>query len=93
MLGLRGGWDPRPWDLGCTWKDISSSSKIQSNHKGLKITPGTSYGQQDTKRPKNPTASSDPLEQKQTGYCCMNPAQGTTRGAGTPLRPPLWPNP
>lgn len=52
--GADGGLGPQPWDLGCTWKDISSSSKIQSNHKGLKITTGTSYGQQDTKRPKKP---------------------------------------
>ena len=54
----------------CTRTNISWSNKIQRNYKGLKITAciGANYGQQDTKRPKNPTATSKKPEAK-AGSC------------------------
>ena len=70
---------------------------------GLKITVFMcSWGKfwtKDTKRPKNPTATSEEpgAEQKQgvgskSRVLSMPPALNTTRGVGKTPKPPLWPN-
>ena len=57
----------------CSWTHLSSSSKIQRNCMGLKITVcmgrwGKYLNPKDTKRPKNPTATVDEPGAK-AGYC------------------------
>ena len=47
----------------CTWTNIFSSNQIQRSYKGLKMTAyklfGENYRQEDTKNPKNLTATSE----------------------------------
>ena len=80
----------------CTWTLLSSSNGIQSNYKGLKrIMCMCSLGKlwtKDTKRPKNPTASSEESRAK-TVYCAwplytMSPEEWTKH-----LSPPSSPTP
>ena len=67
--GNSGTWDPLlQCCSACTWTNVFPSNKIQRNSKGLKITActvGANSGQQDTKRPRSPAATSAELGAKQ----------------------------
>lgn len=82
------GW---AWELlhcsACTWTDVSWSNKIQWNNMRLKIIVCMCTWGKDTKRWKNPTATSEETGAK-SGGLCMTLAHNTIKGEGKPPHHP-----
>ena len=107
LINSETSWDLGPGTLCCsarTWTNISLSSKMQRNYKGLKVTTYMqSWGKLWTTRYERPKKKTQLLllknsEQKHSDgsksrLLYMTREYNTAKAVGRPLKPPLWPDP
>lgn len=89
ILRQAGTWDVGPGTLccsACTWTHVSSSNKMQRNHRGLKTlcTVGTNIDERQKKSQKSQLTFLKSQEQRQSPEHAPRAALNTPKGAGRP---------